>query len=397
MHHSAQIGMYAALHDVLGRAVLAATVALLLAVVLTPLAKPLAIRVGLVDRPGGRKAHITPTPLIGGLVILLATVPVALLIEPITPELRGLGVAMALLLIAGVLDDLYDIRWYYRLGVQIAAALALIYIGGVQVEHVGPVFGLGDTSLGALSPLFTAVATVGLINAVNMADGVDGVAGVLVSAALLMVAAAAVWAGNSRLADGLVLLFGAVVAFLVFNLRTPWNRHAQVFLGSGAEVLGLVIAFACFRLTQNPNHPVAPVLAPFLIAPPVIDCLVLFVRRLRAGRVPFEADRDHMHHLLSEAVFAPTTTALLIASASLVIGGTAALAIKAHIAQPWFVAAYLAMTLGYFIFTGRRERCVSWLSLARSKLGSGISPGLHVADLGLEADQPPAREPAAAD
>jgi len=55
-----------------------------------------------------------------------------------------------------------------------------------------------------------------------------------------------------------VLLLGAVLAFLAFNIRTPWRRRAGVFLGdAGSEFLGLAIAWACFRLTQNDNHPVS--------------------------------------------------------------------------------------------------------------------------------------------
>jgi UDP-GlcNAc:undecaprenyl-phosphate/decaprenyl-phosphate GlcNAc-1-phosphate transferase len=370
MHRGLHVGMYEALHDVLARALLAAAAAIVLGVVLMPLCRAIAVRAGLVDRPRGRKAHARPTPLIGGLLILLATVPVAVFLEPMTPQLRGLAVATALLLTAGLIDDLIDLRWYYRFAVQVAAALILIYVGGVRVEHLGAVFGLPDASLGVISPLFTVVATVGLINAVNMADGVDGVAGVVVLAALLMFSAAAVYAGNARLADGLVLLFGAVTAFVFFNLRTPWNPQAQIFLGSGAEVLGLAIAYASFRLTQNGYHPVAPVLAPFLIAPPVIDCLVLFVRRVRRGRLPFSADRNHMHHLLIDAGFSPTAIALIVSGASLSIGLLAALAMKAHVAQPWFLVAFLGLTLGYFIFSHDRKRAVARLASIRLRLPS---------------------------
>jgi UDP-GlcNAc:undecaprenyl-phosphate GlcNAc-1-phosphate transferase len=146
------------------------------------------------------------------------------------------------------------------------------------------------------------------------------------------------------------------MGFLAFNLRTPWRPRATVFLGCGAEILGLWIAWASFRLTQSPLHPVTPVLAPFLIAPPVIDCLVLIVRRLRAGRSPFSADRDHMHHRLTDLGLSATAIVALLVAVTLLVGFCAALARRAHVPEPLFPAVYLAATCAYFIITRRAMR-----------------------------------------
>ena len=98
--------------------------------------------------------------------------------------------------------------------------------------------------------------------------------------------------------------------------RTPARSWA-----TAPEILGLWIAWAAFRLTQTPGHPVTPVLAPFLIAPPVIDCLVLIVRRLRAGRSPFFfADRNHLHHLLMDAGLSSTSVVVVLTGLTLAIG-----------------------------------------------------------------------------
>jgi UDP-GlcNAc:undecaprenyl-phosphate/decaprenyl-phosphate GlcNAc-1-phosphate transferase len=388
MTQDLHLGMHQALHDVLTRALLAAGAAFVLTIVLTVLIRPLATFMGLLARPGGHRTHSLPTPVVGGMAILLAIIPIGLFLMPLTAPIRSLGLAAVLILAAGIVDDLFDLRWYYRFCVQVAAALIVIYVGGVRVEEIGPVFGLQAHTLGVFSPLFTVVATVGLINAINFADGIDGLAGFLTLTAMAMLASAAIYAGNTRVADGLVLMFGAVSAFLLFNLRTPWNPRAQVFLGnSGAELLGLIIAFASFRLTQNVNHPVAPVLAPFLIAPPVIDCLVLAARRLRRGVSPFHADRNHMHHLMQDAGYSATATTVVISAASMFIGLCAALAMRAHIAPPWFLATFLGLTIGYYLFTGRRDRAVAWLRRPRalSALGKASSQGARQSPPAVEA------------
>src|SRR5690606_33271 len=108
---------------------------------------------------------------------------------------------------------------------------------------------------------------------------------------------------------------GAVLGFLLFNFCFPGRARAHAFMGnSGSALLGLVVAWSCFRLTQNEGHPVSPVLALWLAPVPVIDCLVLIVRRLMAGRSPFSADHDHIHHIMRDAGFSPLSTALGLAT-----------------------------------------------------------------------------------
>ncbi len=348
---------------------------------------PLARRIGLLDRPGGRKDHAAPTPVTGGLAIAIGTIVPALLLTQISPPLAGLGVAAAILLITGVIDDIYDIRWQIRILAQAAAGLSIALIGNVQVEQIGPIFGLGPLALGGLSVPFTVLATVGLINALNMADGLDGLAGTLCLCALIMLIAASIYAGNRDLTYGLTLIAGAVAGFLAFNLRSPWRKRASVFLGnSGSAYLGLVIAWAAFRLTQNPGYPVTPVLAPFLIAPPVIDCLVLILRRLAQKRSPFAADRTHAHHLMLEGGFTPTGVVLTLAGVSFTLGLGAALALLADVPIPLFLIAFLGLTAAWYAFTARHERAVAAFAAIR-RLVTG-EPGPQPA-----APDEPARTP----
>lgn len=325
-----------------------------LTAVLIVMLRPVARRLMLVDQPrSARKVHDAPTPLAGGAAITLAGVLTGWLLLPMSRDVVALGLASLLMLVVGSLDDRFDVNWRVRILAQSAAALVLYFCGGVRVEWIGDAFGFAGHSLGVLSLPFTVLATVGVTNAINWADGLDGLAGSLCLAALAMLTAAAVWSGNAALAADLVVMGGCVMGFLAFNLRTPWRRAASVFLGDGAEILGLWIAWAAFRLTQTPDHPATPVLAPFLIALPVIDCLVLIVRRLRAGNSPFLADRNHMHHRLLDVGFAPSAVVAILVGASLAIGLAAGLARLARLPEPAFPLIYLAAAAGYFCVSRR--------------------------------------------
>jgi UDP-GlcNAc:undecaprenyl-phosphate/decaprenyl-phosphate GlcNAc-1-phosphate transferase len=342
-----------ALQFVLEQGPLAALVPFVATLMLVAAIRPFAPALGLLAFPGGRRLHTAPTPLIGGPAIVFGALAAGILLLPPTRDLEALGAASLLLLGIGLLDDRFDIDWRVRVASQVTAALILYFWGDVRIESIGAALGFTTHSLGVFSLPFTVLATVGVTNAMNMADGVDGLASSLCLAALAMLTAAAIYSGNGPLALDLVLMAGAVLGFLCFNLRTPWLPRATAFLGGGAEILGLWVAWASFRLTQMPGHPVTPVLAPFLIALPVIDCLVLIAHRLRAGRSPFSSDRNHLHHRLQEAGLSATSIVAGLTAASLAIGLVAGLALRANVPEVAFPAVYLAATAIHFMATRR--------------------------------------------
>lgn len=345
---------------------IAAVVTLLAMVVLQPLAH----RVGWLDRPGGRKDHGVATPVCGGLGIfagIAVSTSFQLRSQPIpTAYLVGGG----LLLAVGLLDDLHDLRWWYRVAAQIVAALAMVYMGdgGPRVGHIPGFFTGQPVALGMYSAPFTVFATVGLINAINMCDGVDGLAGSQLMIALSAVAALGWSAGNDALASRALIVISAITVFMFFNMRFPWQSRARLFLGNGGSaLLGYTLAWLLYRLTQNPQYPVNPVVAPYLIAIPLIDCLALMARRVSKGHSPFRADRNHLHHLLLDAGFAPGRVTLLLFAASV---GIALLAILARVAQVpalvmvWF---FIALTLAYSAFSLRRAWAVAVFAQLRRR------------------------------
>lgn len=333
------------------------------------LLQPAAPRLNLLDYPRGRKDHAHPTPITGGLAMLAAFVVVGVwsVDNHASDTIISFTLAAALLTAVGLADDRHDLRWYWRVLAQVLAALIMVYGAGVRVEQIGPVFGLDTLALGWLSVPFTVFATVGIINAINMIDGADGLAGLLVAVGLVMLAAAAVYAGNMGLSRHALVVAGAVGAFLLYNMRFPWQQRAKAFMGNaGSAFLGLVVAWVVFRLTQNSGHPVNPVLALWLIPVPIIDCLVLTVRRMRQGRSPFSAGRDHIHHFMQDAGFGPTQAALALAAFSLACGLLAGQAMRVDVPHPVILVAFVLLTAGWYWLSARRERALRFFRAIRS-------------------------------
>ena len=331
------------------------------------LLRPLAHRLNLLDYPAGRKDHAHPTPITGGLAMVIGILVTAwATLDLLDSAWVAFSLGAGLLIVVGLLDDKYDLPWWLRIGVQVLAALIMALMGGVQVEQLGPVFGLSSMSLGMLSVPFTVFATVGLINAINMIDGADGLAGSLVLTALVMLAAACLYSGNDVMAERVMIMVGAVSAFLWFNLRFPWRPHAKIFMGNaGSAFLGFVIAWVSFRLTQNPGHPVSPVLALWLIPIPVMDCLVLMTRRIRQGRSPFRADQDHIHHLMRQSGFTPMQKALTLSLFSAVCGLVVGQALRLDIPEPLLLGAFIALCGTWYWLTSRRARVLDLLAATR--------------------------------
>lgn len=327
------------------------------AVLLILLAEPLARRVGFVDRPGGRKRHLRPTPPVGGLVLVLVALPLGAAAGPFDPAILGLAAGMGIVTAIGVTDDVTDLRWAWRLVAQTIAATVMVEFGGVRPERLAMAVG-ADAALGPLAAAAAVFLTVGLINAFNMADGSDGLAGLLGLSTLGMLLVAAAHAGNLGLAAELAAFLGALGAFLVFNLRLPWRPYARIFLGeAGAGVLGLAIAWVLLRSIEAPRHPLDPALVPFLAAPPVVDGLAVVVRRLRDGRSPFRGDRLHLHHRLIDGGVPQTGVAIGLSAASLLLGLAATLARQADAPPALLWAAFVLLCVGHL-------GCPSWPALA---------------------------------
>ena len=99
-------------------------------------------------------------------------------------------------------------------------------------------------------------------------------------------------------------------------------------------------------------------LALWIAVVPVADCLVLIARRLKMGRSPFAADREHVHHLMREAGFGPTRIAVSLSAFSCVAGLIVAQCMRWDVPNPLLLVAFLLLMLGWYLLTSKRVRVV---------------------------------------
>jgi UDP-GlcNAc:undecaprenyl-phosphate/decaprenyl-phosphate GlcNAc-1-phosphate transferase len=256
--------------------------------ILTLLLLNLAPRIGLLDVPGDRKVHTVPTPRAGGLAIYAAVTTTAFVFPVVLQrEFTTCLVAGFFIVLIGFIDDLRPLPWQLRLGVQALAALVVVVLWQSSASW----------GVRALS----VVWIVGLINAFNMLDNMDALsAGVAWIAAGMLALAQIMRMENSQ---GLVevtpylLLMGALTGFLWFN-RPP----ARIFMGdAGSTFLGFFLGVGSLHpiyAGQAPADARAWELPLCIFAVPCYDLGTVVLLRLRQGRSPFHADKQHLSHRL---------------------------------------------------------------------------------------------------
>ena len=236
----------------------------------------------------------------------------------------GLFAAVSIIVIIGFLDDWIGLSVRIRFLAQGAAALIMALYAGAQLTTLGDLLGFGPVALGALAVPFTIFAVVGVANALNLSDGMDGLAGGLALIASVFLAAAADFSDRENTFIALLILAGALIGFLFFNMRFPWLRRAKVFMGdSGSLMLGFLLAWAAIRVTQAARNALPPAAALWFFAIPLCDTVSLMLRRMLKGKSPFHPGRDHLHHILARVGYTDSQVVrfiLLVAAVFALVG-----------------------------------------------------------------------------
>lgn len=314
-----------------------AFLAFLLSLALCAATRSLAPRFGLVDTPGGRKAHKQPTPLGGGVAIWLTTVLILLAgaalvnqgwippeaayhingVRERAGELLGIMLLATAIMVMGLLDDRFGLGWKLRLLVQFALAAVFVGLWGGVTLFLPPAFR-------PLTFTLTVFWIVGLTNAFNFLDNMDGLAASVGLIAAALFAAAQAVIGGLFVPAVLAILIGALAGFLAHN-RPP----ARLFMGdAGSNFLGFLLGTLTVAGTfakYGEGYSRYSVLAPLLVmAVPLYDSASVVLIRIREGRSPFQADRSHFSHRLVERGLTPARAVATIDLVTLA-GGLGAL------------------------------------------------------------------------
>lgn len=279
----------------------------ILSLIITPLVKILAIRIGAVDKPDERKVHTKNMPRLGGLAIFISFMLGLLLIQPeFMIHSWPIVLGGSIIALTGVMDDIYCLSAKVKFIWQIVAALVAV-IGGIQIEFItipnGEVVHFGIWSIP-----FTVFWIVAVTNAINLIDGLDGLAAGVSSIALFTISFLALSLGNSIAFLIGILLLGSTLGFLVYNFYP-----AKIFMGdTGSLFLGYMIgALSVEGLTKSAT--IFSLIIPIIIlGVPILDTTFAIIRRIVHGQPLTAPDKYHLHHCLLRLGFTHRQSVILI-------------------------------------------------------------------------------------
>jgi UDP-GlcNAc:undecaprenyl-phosphate GlcNAc-1-phosphate transferase len=321
---------------------------LVLAMGLTPLARRLAPRLGMIDLPSARKVHVRPVPRIGGLAIFLAvlTAAVALGRWRNFAQFGSIIVGATGISFMGLLDDRWGLGFVVKMLGQIAAAL-LLYATGIFVGTFdNPVLNVAAT-----------VLWVGYItNGINFLDNMDGLAGGVSAIAAAFFALMCAFSGQYLVGALAVAVMGACLGFLFYNLNP-----ANIFMGdSGALFLGFTLAAVGIKLRFPDNVEFVTWMVPVLVMGlPIFDTTLVIVSRLRRGIPPWTAGKDHVSHRLTVAGMTHREAVLVLYIVSFILGLLAIFVTQANGPEGYAVGGLTALAGLYGLWRLERPPFIS--------------------------------------
>lgn len=286
--------------------------------------RSLLVRTGRIAEIRERDVHTQPTPSLGGVAMFtgfLSAVYLAMQLPaltrgfaPVTPEMTAVVVGAFLIVVVGIIDDLYELGALSKLIGQVVAAVTMSLMGlSFNVFYLP--FDGGTTLIldQAQGVVVSSLIIVMLINAFNFVDGIDGLAaglGMIAGGAILVFSLTVLHdQGGAVSAYPPAIICAALVGMCAGFL--PHNYEpARIFMGdSGAMLIGLLLAAASISASGKINMSLygtadfVALISPFIVvvaavALPVVDLVMAVIRRVSQGKSPFAADRQHIHHRL---------------------------------------------------------------------------------------------------
>jgi UDP-GlcNAc:undecaprenyl-phosphate GlcNAc-1-phosphate transferase len=319
---------------------IAFTVALISSLGLTVPVRQLALRVGMVDRPGPRKVHLQPIPLLGGLAIYFGVL-IALLVSmggPALTQVLGIYSGATLVAVVGILDDRGLLHHQIKLFGAMPAAAIILLATGIRAQ-VFSSFWPGTAAVWADTAL-TLIWVVGITASFSILDHMDGLCAGIAAVASLFFAIFALESGQILVSTMAAAVLGAAAGFLRWNFKP-----AKIFMGDGgAMFLGFLMATLALKLrpVMAGGHHAAWLVPIFILGATIFDTTLISISRSRRGFIPFTTPgKDHTAHRLSNLVNSQRDAVLVLYALGAVYG-LLALAISHLPAFPAYTVATVA-------------------------------------------------------
>ncbi len=311
----------------------------LIAFTTTPMTRMIAYKIGAIDVPrDNRRMHKIPIPRLGGLSIFLGFTLTTLVFCDFTPSLIAMWLGGVIIVVVGVLDDVFRLHSLIKLGAQIVVAFIAVS-QGLTITFIN-FFGT-YINFGVFSIPITILWIVGLTNAINLIDGLDGLScgvSAICSTSLLIIM---LLNNDYKSAMLTAIMVGSCLGFLPFNCNP-----AKIFMGdTGAMFLGYVMSLLSIHGLFKFHTAMSFLIPLSIFGLPLFDTTLAFFRRILHGKSPFTADRGHIHHKLIDMGFNQKQSVHILYALCGILGVSAVM-----FSSEKYIDAGLVIAIGFAIY-----------------------------------------------
>lgn len=257
----------------------------------------------ILDIPNARSSHLHVVPRSGGIAIFFSFCVALLLFNP--ADNYSFLFPLICVFVMGLWDDIKSVSSKMKLVITACAGM-ILFMNGFDIQRFGIFFGHEVIFSFWIALFFCAFAISGFVSALNLIDGLDGLSSLVSLAILVAFTYIGYKFSDTFLFYTSISLICAIGGFLVLN----WHP-AKIFMGdSGSFMIGFVIAMiAIYAIKQNYITAISVLL---LAAIPILDTLIVMLRRILQHQSPLSADRTHIHHLILKLQYGNTRITVLI-------------------------------------------------------------------------------------
>lgn len=314
---------------------------LIASLLITPIIKKIALRFRIIDMPGGRKIHLEPIPLLGGLGIAVIFLFVFSLFSLLSPKMLGILFASLIIIVIGLIDDIYGLAPFLKMSFQILSAWIVIICGtSISFTHNPNI----DIPL-------TFLWIVGLTNAFNLLDNMDGLSvgvGGIVSFFFFILGSLQ---GQYLISSLSISLAGACFGFLRYNFRP-----AQIFMGdTGSMFLGFILSIIGIKLRFSDVH-FSWAIPIIVLGLPIFDTTLVTISRIIRKAKVSEGGKDHTSHRLVLLGLSHTKAVLLLYLVCIILGILSLILANFKGASIFIIIIFIIIFISFLLFFIKWER-----------------------------------------
>lgn len=261
----------------------------------------------LFDRPESRKLNKEPRARLGGVGIFLGFISSSLVFLSLfntnsngilktlkQSDIIFFFIALFIVFIIGLIDDLFGLNAWQKLPFEIVAA-TILFFKGFKIEFLSIPTSNGKIIIsGIVSYLLTVLWIIIITNAMNLIDGIDGLSGGIAVCAIISFSVMSFINGKLEFSLISVGMIGAVIAFLIYNIYP-----SKIYMGdSGSLILGFFLGSISLKASTKASLGISFLIPVIILFIPIFDTTLAFIRRVLKKKNPFNADNEHLHHKL---------------------------------------------------------------------------------------------------